>query len=92
MKAGPKFYFKLFYNYIDMFQYLGTIFVVCLNLAEYEHLGMIEKRNIVILIIACQGIKFVVDWLRLFDRTSFYFRKSGRIKTGTFLDFTGALD
>ena len=33
---------------------------------------MIEKREICIFVLLCQGIKFVIDWLRLFDKTSFY--------------------
>ena len=33
---------------------------------------MIAQRNLSILVIAAQGLKAVLDWLRLFDDLSFY--------------------
>ena len=33
---------------------------------------MSEKRNLCTFVVISQGMKAIVDWLRLFDNTSFY--------------------
>ena len=63
-------YFKSPRNYIDMFQYLATLWIVVTNLLDAK-LPM-DKRVLCVLVIISQGIKAVLDWLRLFDSTSCY--------------------
>ena len=60
------------YNYNDMFQYLATILIVVTNLSDVSLTAMMNKRVLCVFIIISQGIKAVLDWLRLFDNTSFY--------------------
>ena len=65
-------YFKSLYNYIDLLQYLGTIYVVVSNMIGYDESSMLLKRDLCAFVLISQGIKVIVDWLRLFDNTSFY--------------------
>ena len=75
-------YFKSLYNYVDLLQYIGTIYVIVTNildnhntslhLSEHHGASMSEKRNLCAFVVISQGMKAIVDWLRLFDSTSFY--------------------
>ena len=65
-------YFKSLYNYIDLMQYLGTVYVVVSNMIGYDESSMLIKRDLCAFVLICQGVKMIVDWLRLFDNTSFY--------------------
>ena len=60
------------HNYNDMFQYLTTLWIVVTNLADVNLPLLVDKRVLCVLVIISQGIKAVLDWLRLFDNTSFY--------------------
>ena len=42
------------------------------NLIEYRGMRMTDKRLLCMGILICQGAKAIVDWLRLFDKTSFF--------------------
>ena len=68
-KAG---YLLSLYNYIDLFQYFGTAWVVVNNMTAIEATSMSVKRNLCTFVLISQGMKAIVDWLRLFDSTSFY--------------------
>ena len=65
-------YFKSGLNYIDMLQYLGTLWVILNDLFDVDLLIIMDKRILCLIVILCQGIKAILDWLRLFDSTSFY--------------------
>ena len=65
-------YFTSMYNYVDLFQYIGTVWVVVTNLQDQEASSMIQKRTLCTFVLISQGMKAIVDWLRLFDNTSFY--------------------
>ena len=65
-------YFKQGLNYIDMLQYLGTLWVILNDLFDVDLLIIMDKRILCLIVILCQGIKAILDWLRLFDSTSFY--------------------
>ena len=65
-------YFKSMYNYIDLLQYIGTAWVVITTLQGPEASEMVHKRTLCTFVLICQGIKIIIDWLRLFDNTSFY--------------------
>ena len=65
-------YFSSMYNYIDLFQYIGTVYVVISNLKDQEASSMIQKRTVCTFVLLSQGMKAIIDWLRLFDQTSFY--------------------
>ena len=54
-----------------MFQYLATLFIVVTNLSDTSLTAMLSKRVLCVFVIFSQGIKAVLDWLRLFDNTSF---------------------
>ena len=72
MKRDPKLYFLRPINYIDLFQYLGTVWIVVTNLINYRGMSMTDTRNLCMSVLICQGIKALVDWLRLFDKTTFF--------------------
>ena len=55
-----------------MFQYLGTLWIVLTNLFDVDLPIMMDKRIICVIVLLSQGIKAILDWLRLFDSTSFY--------------------
>ena len=65
-------YWKSLYNYFDMFQYIGTIFVVCACFGNMTILEPEKLRTLCAFILLSQGSKAIIDWLRLFDQTSFY--------------------
>ena len=69
---SEKAYFKSPHNYIDIFQYLTTLWLVLTNLSNVNLPNLMDKRVLCILVIIIQGVKAVLDWLRLFDNTSFY--------------------
>ena len=60
------------YNYVDLFQYIGTAWVVITNLMGQEDSDMTLNRTLCTFVLIVQGIKMIIDWLRLFDNTSFY--------------------
>ena len=60
------------YNYNDMFQYFGTLWVVFRTIGGQSGMDLVLLRNLCCFIFLSQGIKAVIDWLRLFDNTSFY--------------------
>ena len=64
-------YFKNPHNYNDMFQYLATLLIVMTNLSDVSLATTMNKRVLYVFVIISQGIKAVLDWLRLFDNTSF---------------------
>ena len=55
-----------------MFQYLATLWIVVTNLSDVSPNAIMNKRVLCVFVIISQGIKAVLDWLRLFDNTSFY--------------------
>ena len=65
-------YFDSLYNINDLFQYLGTLWIVVINTAEYHEMTKVSQRDLATIIVLSQGVKAVIDWLRLFDVTSFY--------------------
>ena len=65
-------YFKLGLNYNDMIQYLGTIWIVLTNLFDADLPIVMDKRILCIIVLLSQLVKAILDWLRLFDNTSFY--------------------
>ena len=72
MLKDAKDYFLSMYNYIDLFQYLATIWVIVSNLGDFDLTSVIYKRNLCTFVLISQGMKVIVDWLRLFESTSFY--------------------
>ena len=60
------------YNYNDIFQYTGTLWVVLRTIGGQSGMDLVSLRNMCCFIFLSQGIKAVIDWLRLFDNTSFY--------------------
>ena len=38
----------------------------------YDESSMLVKRDLCAFVLISQGIKMIIDWLRLFDNTSFY--------------------
>ena len=71
LKDG-KDYFLSMYNYIDLFQYIGTTWVVVTNILDHNQERMITNRTLCTFVLLSQGNKAITDWLRLFDNTSFY--------------------
>ena len=69
---SEKAYFKSPYNYNDMFQYVATLWIVVTNLSDASLTTVMNQRVLCVFVIISQGIKAVLDWLRLFDNTSFY--------------------
>ena len=65
-------YFKSAHNYNDLFQYLTTLWIVVADLLDANLPPIADKRVLCVFVIISQGIKAVLDWLRLFDNTSFY--------------------
>ena len=65
-------YFRDLYNINDLFMQIGTLTVVVINLSESALLSKINQRNLSGFILLSMGLKAVIDWLRLFDVTSFY--------------------
>ena len=65
-------YFASPYNLNDLFQYLGTLWIVVINATNLNLMSSISQRDLASIIILSQGLKAVIDWLRLFDVTSFY--------------------
>ena len=65
-------YLKDPYNYNDLFQFLATIWIVVSNVSSPNAPTIIDKRNVATFVLLGQGTKAVLDWLRLFDNTSFY--------------------
>ena len=55
-----------------MFQYLASLWIVVTNLSDVSLATTMKKRVLCVFFIISQGIKAVLDWLRLFDNTSFY--------------------
>ena len=72
VKKDKKGYLLSLYNYIDLFQYLGTTWVILNNMTALDAIGMSAKRNLCMFVLISQGMKAIADWLRLFDGTSFY--------------------
>ena len=70
--SNIKNYLQSPYNYIDFAQYAGALLIVVTNMVGYSDLSMTVKRTICLVVVICQGIKLIIDWLRLFDDTSFY--------------------
>ena len=65
-------YWKSFYSYFDLFQYIGAVFVVGSCFGGMQILEAESMRTICAFIFLSQGSKAIIDWLRLFDQTSFY--------------------
>ena len=55
-----------------MFQYPASLWIVVTNLSDVSLATTMNKRVLCVFVILSQGIKAVLDWLRLFDNTSFY--------------------
>ena len=55
-----------------MFQYLATLLIVVTNLSDTSLTTVMNRRVLCVFVIISQGSKAVLDWLRLFDNTSFY--------------------
>ena len=60
------------YNWNDLFQYLVTVFIIVINLFWKSGIALEQERNLCAFVLISQGAKMVLDWLRLFDNTSFY--------------------
>ena len=52
--------------------YLGTLWIVAMNVSGLHLTRLIEQRSFCTFLLLSQGFKAVLDWLRLFDTTSFY--------------------
>ena len=65
-------YFKSGLNYNDLVQYLGTLWILVTNLSGADLPLLMDKRILCVIVLLSQGIKAILDWLRLFDSTSFY--------------------
>ena len=66
-------YVEDYYNINDLFQYCATLWVVLATMfGSYDSGNMVAIRNLCCFILLSQGVKAVIDWLRLFDTTSFY--------------------
>ena len=72
MGESVKNYFKSGLNYNDMIQYLGTLWILLTNLFNADLPIVLDKRILCIKVLLSQGVKAILDWLRLFDNTSFY--------------------
>ena len=48
------------------------MFIVVNNMAQSNLLDISHIRILSVFVIFSQGAKFVLDWMRLFDNTSFY--------------------
>ena len=55
-----------------MVQYLGTLWILLTNLFELELPILMNKRILCVIVLLSQAVKAILDWLRLFDSTSFY--------------------
>ena len=65
-------YFKASLNRFNVLQYLGTLWIVLTNLFDVDLPILMDKRVICVIVLLSQGVKAILDWLRLFDSTSFY--------------------
>ena len=65
-------YFKASLNYNDMLQYLGTLWILLTNLFDVDLPILMDRRVLCVIVLLSQGVKAILDWLRLFDSTSFY--------------------
>ena len=65
-------YITSLYNINDLLQQIGTIVIAVINLLKSDVISMVHQRNICCVILLSMGLKAVIDWLRLFDVTSFY--------------------
>ena len=65
-------YFKSSLNYFDLLQYLGTLWILLTNLLDLDLPIIMDKRILSVIVLMSQGVKAILDWLRLFDSTSFY--------------------
>ena len=72
MYNDPKEYWYSPYNWNDLFQYVGTVFIVLVHMFSTSEIDLTLERNLCAFIMISQGAKMVLDWLRLFDNTSFY--------------------
>ena len=54
-------YFKSWYNYVDLFQYIGTAWVVITNLQNREASSMVHKRTLCTFVLISQGMKAILD-------------------------------
>ena len=73
MMGDWKDYVEDYYNINDLFQYCATLWVVLATMfGQYDSGNMVAIRNLCCFILLSQGVKAVIDWLRLFDTTSFY--------------------
>ena len=68
----PKGYLTSVYNWNDLFQYTVTIFIVVINIFGDGSRIIGLERSLCSFVLLSQGAKAVLDWLRLFDNTSFY--------------------
>ena len=71
-KESLKHYFKDGLNYNDILQLLCTLWIVLTNLFDVDIPIVMDKRIICVIVLLSQGVKAILDWLRLFDSTSFY--------------------
>ena len=67
-----KTYFKSALNYNDLIQYCGTLWILLTNLSGVNIPIMMDKRIVCVIVLLSQGVKAILDWLRLFNSTSFY--------------------
>lgn len=68
----PKGYLTSVYNWNDLFQYSVTLFIVIVNIFGDGTRIIGLERSLCSFVLLSQGAKAVLDWLRLFDNTSFY--------------------
>ena len=57
---------------MDIFVLSATTWIVLLNITEASWPSINFQRSMASFIILCQASRFVLDWMKLFDITSFY--------------------
>ena len=67
MVQNEKGYWKSLYNYFVLFQYMGTIWVICYRFMEMRITQTWSIRTLSALMILAQGIQGIIDWHGLFD-------------------------
>ena len=72
MRSDWKNYLKSLNNYNDLFQYFGTLWIALTNVTGLNEPDLIEQRSLCTFLFLSQGFKVVLDWLGLFDNTSFF--------------------
>ena len=73
MKRDRSDYFKQVWNYFDLFQFTGNIFLIVVTMFEVDFYTMDFIRALASMVSIVIWIK-MFDWFRIFDTTSFYIK------------------